>query len=123
MNLSALSTPQARQAEKVSALNARRIAAEKRVRRLAPARHFLRSHARNIDDWEEIVRVAKSFEGQKGFPMRLLPSYVEEWPSREKHLDEARKLADEIYASNGPVQRRYTLSSGGNTTVVGNGNN
>lgn len=120
VNLSALSTPQARQAEKVSALNARRIAAEKRVRRLAPARHFLRSHVGNIDDWEDVVRVAQSFEGQNGFPMRLLPSYVEEWPSREKHLDEARKLADEIYASNRPTAHRYVLTLGGGAAVIRN---
>ena len=120
VNISSLPTPQASQSEKVAALNAQRIAAERMVRRLTPARHFLRLHISDVDDWDEVCRVAKTFEGQNGWPMRLLPSYVNEWPSREKHLAEARRLADEIYEINKPTVHRYVLSSGGGADVIRN---
>lgn len=109
VNLSVLSTPQSEQARRVSALNARRIAAENKIRRIAPARHFLRAHVGNVDDWEEVRRVVKSFEGRKGFPVRLLPEYVREWPLREGYLREAQRLEEEIYAANKPETHRYML--------------
>ena len=120
VNLSALPTPQSKQARKVSALNTRRIAAEKKVRRVAPARHFLRAHVKNVDDLEEVRRAVKSFEGQNGFPMRLLPEYVREWPLREGYLREAQKLEEEIYAANKPETHRYMLVHESRTTLVRN---
>ena len=110
VNLSAFPTPQSGQAAKVAALNSRRMSLETKLRTLAGERHYLRSKVKNIDDWDEVKRVVKSLEGQKGFFQERLPWYVAEWPSHGAICDEIRKLEDAISAANRPVPHRYALT-------------
>ena len=112
VNLSALQTPQLKQSGKVSALNAKRIGLERRLRRLAMERHFLRVRVANldIDDWDAVKCAAKSFEGRKGYFEELLPWFVEQWPTRHKIVDEIAKIEEEISAYNKPVPHRYELA-------------
>ena len=110
INLSSCETPQMQQARDVVELNHRRVAREVDYRSLCGERWFLRRHVKDIDDWDEVVRVAKTFEGKEGFFEKNLPKYLEGWPKRGIIQAELSGFARRIETARVPQPHVYTLT-------------
>ena len=102
--------PQVQQARKVAKLNEQRRLAEVRLRGYACVRWFLRHRRIDPDDLAAVKEYAETRMEKTGYYQAKVPTYLEEWPRRQKVIAEVAGLEEEALAARRPVAHEYEVS-------------
>lgn len=102
-------TPQSIQASEVAKINEKRRSAETRLRGYACVRWFLGRYI-DPDDFEAINEFMKSKEGETGYYLSKVPTYLAEWENRGEVKAMVLKLENDAQEAAKPVPHIYKLT-------------
>lgn len=105
-------TPQAKQAAEVAKLNEERRLAETRLRGYACVRWFLGRYI-DPDDFDAVREFMKSKEGETGYYLAKVPTYLAEWEDRAEVQAEVLRLEKKAREAAQPKKHEFKIAPAG----------